>query len=136
MSNDENRTEPRRLDQLAERAADDVAALAHQYTGVAKREVAAAGARAMWPAATAAVGAVVAVVGAGLLFASPAVPSSNRLLRRRMRAFAVGYLLVGGLGCGIGLIGLGDTLTRALPRTRRGLHAILDAVRRVTASAS
>ncbi len=50
----------RRTDELTERTADDVAALAHRYTGVAKREVAAAGERAAWPAAVAAIGGLLA----------------------------------------------------------------------------
>ncbi|MCA1663656.1 MAG: hypothetical protein LC659_05210, partial [Myxococcales bacterium] len=64
------------------------------------------------------------------LLARPAVPRSERRLRRRMRLFAVGYLLLGGLGCAVGLRDLGETLTRALPRTRRGLHSLLGALRR------
>jgi len=107
----DDQTDPGRLDDLATRAADDVAALAHQYASVAKREVAVAGERAAWPAATGVGGALMALVGTGMLLALPAVPSSDRRLRRRMRLFAVGYLFVGGLGCAFGFVGVGDALT-------------------------
>src|SRR5690242_15201356 len=92
----------RRIGELTERTADDVAALAHAYAGVARREVAHAGERAAWPAAAAAVGGLVAVVGVGLLFASPAVPSANRRLKRRVRFVSIAYLALGAVGMVVG----------------------------------
>jgi hypothetical protein len=131
--NDENPPEPereRRLDDLTQRTADDVATLARTYAGVARDEMTEAGARAVWPTAVAAIGGLLAIVGAGVLVTSPAVPSGERRLKRRMRAFGFGYLIVGGLGAVVGVLALGSEVTNALPRTRGRLRALVDAFRR------
>ena len=125
--NEEN--EGRRIDELTERTVDDVAALAHKYAGVAKREMASAGERAAWPAAAAAIGAVLAVVGSGMLVASPAVPSAQRRLKRRMRFAALAYVTLGLAALVVGGGALVATIRRALPRTRRNLHEAVDVVR-------
>lgn len=115
-----------RLDELTRRTADDVSELAHEYAGVAKREAAEAGERALWPAATAAIGAILAAVGVGVLFSSPAVPGQQRRLKRRMRGLGFAYVVLGGLGLVVGGLALARTMGEALPRTRRGLRALVD----------
>ena len=129
MNEDTRRTGDRRIDELTERTADDVAALAHAYTGVAKREVASAGERAAWPAAIAALGGLLAFVGVGMLVASPAVPSTNERLRRRVRFVSMAYLALGAAGVFVGGGALVATMRRALPRTRRNLHEAVDVLR-------
>jgi hypothetical protein len=129
MNEDKGATGDRRIDELTERTADDVAALAKAYTGVAKREVARAGERAAWPAAVAAIGGLLTVVGVGMLVASPAVPSTNKRLKRRARLVSMAYLALGGAAVFVGGGALVATMRRALPRTRRNLHEAVEALR-------
>lgn len=119
----------RSTDELAQRAADDVAALAHRYAGVAKREVATAGERAAWPAAAAAIGGLLVLVGAGMLVASPAVPPAQRRLKRRAHIVAAAYLALGGAGALVGAAALYAAFRRALPRTRHNLREAIDVMR-------
>lgn len=132
MAEDENPPEPareRRLDELTERTADDVTELARAYAGVARNEAAEAGERALWPAAVAAAGGVLAVVGLGVLVASPAIPGQERRLKRRMRLYGAGYLVLGAAATIAGVLVLGSEVQGALPRTRRGLRELVDAFR-------
>ena len=119
----------RGTDELTERAVDDVAALAHRYAGVAKREVVAAGERAAWPMAVVALGGLFAVVGGGMLIASPAVPSAQYRLKRRVRFAAIAYVTLGLAGVIAGGAALAATVRHALPRTRHNLHESVDVVR-------
>ena len=68
MDNDTGKREGDQLARLSRQTADDVSRLAHAYAGVARREAAAAGERALWPAAATAIGALLALVGIGVLF--------------------------------------------------------------------
>jgi Na+/melibiose symporter-like transporter len=126
---DESKPLPRRVDRLQERTAEDIAALAHEYAGLAKSEVKAAGERATWPAAIAAIGGLLCVVGVGMFVASPAVPRQQRRLKRRMRSVATAYLVVGGAAAVVGALALVTTLTHALPRTRRGVASAVDTLK-------
>ena len=128
MEEDEQGQEPR-TDELTRRAADDVAALAHRYAGVARREVAAAGERALWPTALAALGTVLLLVGGGMLVASPAVPPAQRRLKRRLHLVALGYLTVGAAGAIAGGLALVAGMRGALPRTRHNVHEAIDTIR-------
>ena len=119
----------RRIDDLTERTVDDMTALAHAYAGVARREVARAGERAAWPAASIAIGGLLSIVGVGMLFASPAVPPSHRRFRRRVRFVSLAYLTLGAVGALVGAGALVATMRRALPRTRRNLQEAVDVVR-------
>jgi hypothetical protein len=129
MNEDTHDPGDRRIDELTSRTADDVAALAHEYAGVARHEVAVAGERALWPAAIAAIGGLIAVVGTGLLIASPAVPSANKRLKRRVRFVAFAYLGLGAVGAVIGGGALLATVRSALPRTRHNVKEAVDVVR-------
>jgi hypothetical protein len=129
VNEDKETSSDRRVDDLMRRTADDVATLAHEYANVAKREVAAVSERAMWPGAIAAVGALLAVVGVGMLVASPAVPSTNARLRRRLHFAALAYLAFGAAGALVGGGAFVATLRHALPRTRRNVHEAVDVVR-------
>lgn len=129
MNEDPRASGDRRLDELTERTVDDVAALARAYGGVARREVTRAGERAAWPAATIAIGGLLAIVGVGMLFASPAVPPSSRRLRRRVRLVSLAYLTLGAVGALTGAGALVATMRRALPRTRHNLREAVDTVR-------
>ena len=116
-------------DELTRRTADDVAALAHRYAGVAKREVASAGERAIWPAVTAAVGGLLVIVASGMLVASPAVPPSQPRLKRRVRFVAFAYLALGGAGALLGSAALYAGMRKALPRTRHNVREAIDVIR-------
>ena len=133
MSEENNPPEPereRRIDELTRRTVDDMATLTREYAGEARDEAVAAGERAVWPAAAAALGGLLALVGVGVLVSSPAVPRGEPSLKRRMRVLGFGYLLAGGLGAAIGILALGGEVAHALPRTRRRLRALVDAFRR------
>lgn len=106
-----------------------MAALAHRYAGVAKREVANAGERALWPAAAAALGGLLVAVGVGMLAASPAVPPSQRRLERRFHIVALTYVALGAAGALVGRAALVAGMRGALPRTRHNVHQAIDAVR-------
>lgn len=129
MDEEKQGTGQPRIDALTERTADDVAALAHAYAGVAKREVAAAGERAAWPAAIAAIGGLLVVVGTGLLIASPAVPATQRRLKRRVHFVALTYLVLGAAGGIVGGGALVAGMRRALPRTRHNVKEAVDVLR-------
>src|SRR6185312_12868750 len=129
MSPDPRAPSDRRIGDLTERTADDVAALARAYGGVARREVTHAGERAAWPAATLALGGLLAIVGVGMLFASPAVPPSSRRLRRRVRLVSLTYLTLGVAGAIAGAGAFVAAMRHALPRTRRNLREAVDTVR-------
>jgi len=127
---DETKSDPlERVDLLQERTAEDLAELAEEYTGLAKREAKVAGERASWPAAVCAIGGVVGVVGVGMLVASPAVPGGQRRLKRRLRVVATAYLVLGGAAAAIGGLALARTLVHALPRTRAGVAGAVDIIR-------
>lgn len=116
-------------DELTRRTADDVAALAQRYAGVAKREVATAGQRAAWPAAAVAIGGMLVMVGGGMLVASPAVPPAQRRLKRRVRLMAFAYLALGAAGAIVGGGALVASMRRALPRTRHNVREAIDVLR-------
>ena len=118
----------RDVHELAERAVDDVSQLAHAYAGVAKREVVAAGEHAAWPATIAVVGGLMACTGLGLFVASPAIPSTNRRLKRRTRGLAYLYIALGGAAAAFGLLALTGVVSQSLPRTRRGLRDVVETV--------
>ena len=129
MSEEPRAPGDRRIDALTERTAEDVTALARAYAGVARREVVSAGERAAWPALSLTVGGLLAVVGVGMLFASPAVPPAQHRLRRRVRLVSITYLTLGAVGAFVGAGALVATMRRALPRTRRNLREAVDVVR-------
>ena len=129
MDEEKQASGDRRIDELTQRTADDVAALAREYAGVAKHEVAVAGERAAWPAAAAAIGSLLAVVAVGMLVASPAIPSTNKRLKRRVRLVSFAYLALGGVGAIVGGGALMATMRQALPRTRHNLEEAVDVVR-------
>jgi hypothetical protein len=117
------------IEKLTQRTVDDVAALAHQYAGVAKHELASAGEQALWPAAIGALGGLFVVVGVGMLVASPAVPSAQRRLKRRVRFVATSYVALGGIGAIVGLGALISAARHALPRTRHNVAETVDVLR-------
>jgi len=117
------------IEQLTQRTVDDVAALAHQYAGVAKNELASAGEQALWPAAIGTIGGLLVLVGMGMFVASPAVPSTQRRLKRRVRAVAISYVALGGVGALVGLGALIAAARHAMPRTRRNVAETVDVLR-------
>lgn len=129
MSEETRTPRDREIEQLTQRTVDDVAALAHEYAGVAKHELASAGERALWPAAIGAIGGLLVVVGVGMFVASPAVPSAQRRLKRRVRFLATSYVALGGLGAIVGLGALVAAARHALPRTRRNVAETVDLMR-------
>jgi uncharacterized protein (DUF1786 family) len=63
------------------------------------------------------------------LIASPAVPSANKRLKRRVRFVAFAYLGLGAVGAVIGGGALLATVRSALPRTRHNVKEAVDVVR-------
>lgn len=105
------------ISELSRRAAADVGQLAREVKDVARKEAVDTGARAVWPAAAVVAGGLLAIVGTGMLLASPALDRGARV-----RRYALGYLVAGGAGLALGGTTLVKTAKHALPETRQAVR--------------